>query len=151
MRHQLAVLERARPGRLRLTRADRVLWSWLSQVWRGWRGALVIVKPATVIAWHRRGFRLFWRWKTRRRLGRPPVSLEVRRLIRTIAEANPLWGAPRIHGELLKLGIEVSQATVARYMTRLSSAITSALACNALTPRAPIGIRGEGRPKPASV
>jgi transposase InsO family protein len=78
----------------------------------------VIVKPATVIAWHRRGFRLFWRWKSRRRLGRPPVSLEVRRLIRTIAEANPLWGAPRIHGELLKLGIEVSQATVARYMTR---------------------------------
>jgi hypothetical protein len=66
LRHQLAVLERARPGRLRLTRADRVLWSWLSQVWRGWRGALVIVKPATVIAWHRRGFRLFWRWKTRR-------------------------------------------------------------------------------------
>jgi len=80
------------------------------------RTALVIVTPATVIAWHRRGFRLFWTWKSRRRTGRPAVPLAVRTLIRTMSEANPLWGAPRIHGELLKLGIEVGQASVAKYM-----------------------------------
>jgi transposase InsO family protein len=76
----------------------------------------VIVKPETVIAWHRQGFRVFWTWKSRRRIGRPPVAADVRALIRTMAQENPLWGAPRIHGELLKLGLEVSQATVAKYM-----------------------------------
>ena len=89
---------------------------WLSRVWRDWR-TVVIVKPDTVLAWHRRGFRLVWTWKSRRR-GRPTVAAEVRTLIRTMSEANPLWGAPRIHGELLKLGITVSQATVAKYMVR---------------------------------
>jgi putative transposase len=89
----------------------------MSRVWRGWRTAVVIVRPETVIAWHRRGFRLFWAWRSRQR-GRPTVSPELRTLIRTLSEANPLWGAPRIHGELLKLGIGVSQATVAKYMTR---------------------------------
>jgi hypothetical protein len=79
---------------------------------------LVIVKPETVIAWHRQGFRLFSRWNSRRRLGRPTVPADVRELIRTMSEGNPLWGAPRIHGELLKLGIEVSQASVAKYMVR---------------------------------
>src|SRR4029077_4858288 len=74
------------------------------------------VKPATVIQWHRRGFRLFWRWRSRS--GRPSVEREIRDLIRQMSSANPLWGAPRIHGELLKLGIEVSQATVAKYMVR---------------------------------
>ena len=83
-----------------------------------WRTALVIVKPETVIAWHRQGFRLWWTWKSRRRIGRPTVSADIRVLIRTMAEANPRWGAPRIHGELLKLGIDVSQATVAKYMGR---------------------------------
>jgi hypothetical protein len=78
----------------------------------------VIVKPETVIAWHRRGFRLWWTWKSRRRMGRPTVPADVRVLIRTMAQANPRWGAPRIHGELLKLGIEVCQATVAKYMMR---------------------------------
>ena len=87
-------------------------------VWNEWRAAVVIVKPETVLAWHRRGFRLFWTWKSRRRLGRPVIPPDVRLLIRTMAEANPLWGAPRIHGELLKLGIDVSQATVAKYMPR---------------------------------
>jgi len=76
----------------------------------------VNVKPETVLAWHRRGFRLFWTWKSRRRLGRPGVPPHVRQLIRTMAEANPLWGVPRIYGELLKLGIDISQATVAKYM-----------------------------------
>ncbi len=118
LRHQLHVVNRSRPQRLRLTQADRMLWVWLSKVWNEWRAAVVIVKPETVLAWHRRGFRLFWTWKSRRRLGRPVIPPDVRLLIRRMAEANPLWSAPRIHGELLKLGIDVSQATVARYMAR---------------------------------
>jgi putative transposase len=79
---------------------------------------IVIVKPETVVAWHRKGFRLFWTWKSRRRIGRPPVAPDVRALIRKMAQENPLWGAPRIHGELLKLGVPVSQATVAKYLAR---------------------------------
>src|SRR5436190_23424664 len=118
LRHQLHVLNRSRPQRLRLTQADRMLWVWLLRVWDEWRAAVVIVKPETVLAWHRRGFRLFWTWKSHRPVGRPSVPRDVRQLIRTMAEANPLWGAPRIHGELLKLGIDVSQATVAKYMIR---------------------------------
>src|SRR5215471_2490474 len=118
LRHQLQVLERSRPRRLRLAKADRWLWAWLSRLWDGWRTAVVIVKPETVIAWHRQGFRLFWTWNSRPRHGRPPVAPETRALIRTMSEQNPLWGAPRIHGELLKLGIEISQATVAKYMAR---------------------------------
>jgi putative transposase len=118
LRHQVGVLNRSRPPRLRLTAADRVLWAWLSQAWSGWRSALILVKPDTVLAWHRRGFRLFWTWKSRHRTGRPAAAPEVRALIRQMAAANPLWGAPRIHGELQKLGISVSQATVAKYMPR---------------------------------
>jgi hypothetical protein len=79
---------------------------------------LQIVQPETVLAWHRRGFRLFWTWKCRRRIGRPAVPADVRALIRELSKANPLWGAPRIHGELQKLGISVSQSTVANYMRR---------------------------------
>src|SRR6266404_8496640 len=91
----------------------------LSRVWAQWRTALLIVKPETVIAWQRKGFRLYWRWKSRAgKFGRPCVSLEIRELIRQMSTANPLWGAPRIHGELLKLGIKVSQATVGRSMPR---------------------------------
>jgi hypothetical protein len=85
-------------------------------VWGGRRTALVIVQPETVVAWHRKGFRLFWAWKSRRRAGRPAVSSDVRSLIRKMAHENPLWGAPRIHGEVLKLGVQISQATVAKYM-----------------------------------
>jgi putative transposase len=118
LRHQLQVLERSRPQRVRLTCGDRLLWVWISRVWDGWRATIVIVKPETVLTWRRRGFRLFWTWKSRRHVGRPGVPQDVRQLIRTMAEANPLWGAPRIHGELLKLGIHVSQATVAKYMPR---------------------------------
>jgi len=95
-----------------------MLWTGLSRAWRSWRSALVIVKPETVISWHRRGFRLYWTWKSRRRTGRPGVPLEVRALIRELSAANPLWGAPRIHGELRKLGISVSQSTVAKYLRR---------------------------------
>src|SRR5215471_11853038 len=119
LRHQLQVLERSRPRRVPLTGADRLIWAWLARIWRGWRNAVVIVKPETVIGWHRQGFRLLWAWKSRRRPGRPSVSRDLRTMIRSMSEANPLWGAPRIHGELLKLGIDVSQATVAKYMVRL--------------------------------
>ena len=115
---QLAVMNRSRRPRLRLSPFDRMLWAWLSRSWRGWRSAVHIVKPETVVAWHRRGFRLFWTWKSRHRTGRPPVSPDVRALIREMSAANPLWGAPRIHGELRKLGISVSQSTVAAYMRR---------------------------------
>ena len=118
LRHQLAVVNRTRRPRLRLTSADRVLWAWLSRTWRGWRSVLHIVQPETVVGWHRRGFRLFWTWKSRRRIGRPGVPADLRALICELSAANPLWGAPRIHGELQKLGIVVSQSTVAKYMRR---------------------------------
>ena len=113
LRHQLQVLQRSRPHRLPLGKPDRCLWVWLSRVWTNWRTVLVIVQPETVIAWHRQGFRLVWTWKSRRRKGRPAVPADVRALIRTMSQTNPLWGAPRIHGELLKLGIDVSLTTVA--------------------------------------
>jgi len=119
LRHQISVLRRSTKKRTKLTMADRLFWAWLSRLWAGWRSALVIVKPETVIAWHRKGFRLFWTWKVRHgRTGRPAVSCEVRQLIRTMSRANPLWGAPRIHGELLKLGIQVGETSVGKYMVR---------------------------------
>ncbi len=119
LRHQLLVLERKRTTQSRLTRIDRFFWVWLYRLWPGCLDVVVIVKPDTVIRWHRRGFRLFWTWKSRpRRRGRPPVPQEVRVLIRRMSRENALWGAPRIHGELLKLGIEISQATVSNYMVR---------------------------------
>jgi putative transposase len=118
LRHQLHILKRSQGRQLRLTWFDRLLWVWFFRVWSQWRSALVIVKPDTIISWHRRGFRLFWRWKSRHGTGRPTVPHEVRTLIRTMSTANPLWGAPRIHGELLKLGLTVSQTTVAKYMVR---------------------------------
>ena len=116
LRHQLHVLRRQRPGRPRLIAIDRWLWVWLYRLWPHCLEAMVLVKPATVVQWHRHGFRLFWRWRSRS--GRPSMGHEVRELIRQMNAANPLWGAPRIHGELLKLGIEISQATVAKYMIR---------------------------------
>src|SRR5271165_3200893 len=116
LRHQLHVLRRQRPGRPRLFVSDRLLWIWLYRIWPRCLDAMVLVKPATVVQWHRQGFRLFWRWRSKS--GRPSVVREIRALIRQMSSANPLWGAPRIHGELLKLGIEISQATVAKYMVR---------------------------------
>jgi len=115
LRHQLTVLRRQRPGQPRLFSADRLLWVWLYRIWPQVLDAMVLVKPATVLDWHRKGFRLYWRRRSRR-LGRPRMNREIRDLIRQMSRANPLWGAPRIHGELLKLGIEVSQATVSRYL-----------------------------------
>jgi transposase InsO family protein len=118
LRHQLQVLERSQGRRLRLTRFDRLLWVWFSRVWSQWRSALAIVKPETVISWHRRGFRLFWTWKCRHKSGRSAAIREVRTLIHTMSTDNPLWGAPRLHGEWLKLGVTISQTTVAKYMVR---------------------------------
>jgi len=119
LRHQLVVLRRSTPKRLKLTTADRIFWLWMRRVWADWRSYLMIVKPETVVAWHRKGFRLFWRWKSRNgKPGRPRVSEEVRDLIRMMSRNNPRWGAPRIHGELLKLGIEITEPTVAKYVVR---------------------------------
>jgi transposase InsO family protein len=118
LRHQLGVLHRS-VKRPKLTPPDRVLWVWLSAVWNDWRSVLVIVKPDTVIAWHRESFRRFWRWKVRRgQPGRPAVSKSVRELIRKLSRENVLWGAPRIHGELLKLGIDIGETSVGKYMLR---------------------------------
>src|SRR5262245_13606353 len=115
LRHQLAVLERSRPARLPLTCWDRALWAFLLRHWSGWKDSLLLVKPQTVIAWHRRAFRLFWR---RRSLaGRSTTGAEIRRLVRQMAQENPTWGAPRIHGEFLKLGYVVAERPVSRYLT----------------------------------
>ena len=116
LRQQLAILKQRNP-RPRLTDTDRLFWVMFSRVWPGWREALHIVKPETVVRWHRQGYRYYWRWKSRHR-GRPKVDPEIRGLIRRMCRANPLWGAPRIHGELLKLGIEVSETTVSKYIIR---------------------------------
>src|SRR5271169_5844129 len=119
LRHQLGVLQRSTRKRPKLTPVDRLFWVCLSRVWRDWRSALAIVKPETVVAWHRAGFRLFWTWKVRRgQPGRPLISREVRHLIRRMCRENPLWGAPRLHGELLKLGIDIGESSVSKYMVR---------------------------------
>lgn len=117
LRHQINVLQRSQRGRVHLRTADRLFWTWLMHLWSGCRSGLAIVKAGTAIAWHRKGFRLYWTWKSRHgQPGRPPLAKEIREIIRKMSLANPLWGAPRIHGELLKLGIDVSQATVATYL-----------------------------------
>ena len=118
LRHQLNILRRKMPSRTRLTLIDRLVFVWLYRVRPSVLDAVMIVHPETVVRWHREGFRLYWRWKSRARIGRPRIPRDLRRLIREMSLANPLWGAPRIHGELLKLGIEVAQSTVAKYMVR---------------------------------
>jgi hypothetical protein len=118
LRHQLNVLRRQASSRPRLTAADRVLFVWLCRLFPSLRSAITIVQPDTVLRWHRSGFRLYWRWRSRSRGGRPKVPVEVRSLIRRMSMENPLWGAPRIHGELLRPGIEVAQSTVAKYMAK---------------------------------
>lgn len=120
LRQQIGVLTRTLgPRRLRLGRWDRVLWVALSRGWSEWRGALAIVQPATVIRWHRDGFRRFWTRKSRvRRVGRPGLDREIVKLIRNMSQANVTWGAPRISNELAKLGIELAVSTVAKYMLR---------------------------------
>src|SRR6478672_6188973 len=118
LRHQLNVLRRKSPQRLTFTSIDRLVFAGLYRLAPGVLDALKIVKPETVIRWHRAGFRAYWRWKSKPQGGRPKTPMEIRQLIREISLANPLWGAPRLHGELLKLGIDVGQTTVAKYMAR---------------------------------
>ena len=128
LRHQLGVLRRS-VKRPKLTLADRLLWAWLREAWSDWRSALVIVKPETVIGWHRKGFRLFWTWRVRHgQPGRPAVSKEIRQLIRKMSRENPLWGAPRIHGELLKLGIDIGETSVGKYILMQAEATVTRLA-----------------------
>ena len=115
LRQQLAVLRRKRP-RPALRAWDRIFWTGLRRVWPRWSEVLVIVQPETVISWHRAGFRRYWRWRSRRRGGRPRVNAETRALIKRMARENPDWGAPRVHGELLKLGLTISERSVARYL-----------------------------------
>jgi transposase InsO family protein len=115
LRQQLAIVQR-KTKRPRLTQADRAFWVALCGLWPDWHNALIIVKPETVIRWHRKGFKLYWTWKSRHRGGRPRIDAEIRTLIRRMARENPTWGAPRIHGELLMLGFEVGEATVSHYM-----------------------------------
>src|SRR5438309_11934842 len=108
LRQQLAVYKRKQP-RPKLNRFDRLFWVFVRQIWTNWAEALILVKPATVVAWHRAGYRLVWKWRSRRqRRGRPKIAEEVRDLIRRMKRENPTWGAPRIHGELLALGFEIS-------------------------------------------
>jgi putative transposase len=114
LRHQLGVLGRT-VKRPRLRKRDRIFWVWLSKVWPGWRSALVVVKPATVVAWHRKGFRLYWRWKSRKH-GRPKIDAEVRTLIRRMSNENPFWGAPRIQTELRMVGFDVAESTIANHL-----------------------------------
>ena len=116
LRHQLNVLRRKSPKRLAFGNIDRLVFAALYRVSPGVLDGLKILKPQTVIRWHRAGFRAYWRWKSRPRGGRPKIPADIRQLIRDMSAANPLWGAPRIHGELLKLGIDVGQTTVAKYM-----------------------------------
>ena len=118
LRHQLNVLRRKSPKRMAFTDVDRLVFARLYHLAPGVLNALKIVKPETVIRWHRAGFRAYWRRRSGPRWGRPQTPLEIRRLIRDVSLANPLWGAPRIHGELLKLGIEIGQTTVAKYMAK---------------------------------
>ena len=121
LRHQLNIQRRRLPKRHAFRATDRLIFAALYRFVPTVINALAIVRPKTVIKWHRNGFKSYWRWKSRRCGGRPVVPLEVRRLIREMSIANSLWGAPRIHGELLKLGIDVGQTSVAKYMVRRRS------------------------------
>jgi hypothetical protein len=118
LRHQLIILRRKVRGRVRLTNGDRLffiqLYRWFPSVLK----AITIVRPETLVRWHRAGFRRYWRWKSRSLGGRPQIDTDLRALIRRMSVDNPLWGAPRIHGELLKLGFEVAQSSVAKYMVK---------------------------------
>src|SRR5258708_1623881 len=116
--HQLIVSRRRLPGRVRLTKNDRwffiQLYRWFPSILK----VLTIIRPETLVRWHRAGFRSYWRWRSRLQGGRPQIDTELRALIRRMSVENPLWGAPRIHGELLKLGIEVAQSSVGKYMVK---------------------------------
>jgi hypothetical protein len=128
LRHQLIVLRRRVHGRVRLTNNDRLfflrLYRWFPSILK----VLTIVRPESLLRWHRAGFRCYWRWKSRRRGGRPQIETELRALIRRMSIENPLWGAPRIHGELLKLGFEVAQPSVAKILDQATRAAKPGMA-----------------------
>jgi putative transposase len=115
LRQQLSVFKR-RKQRLKLAAFDRLFWIGMNKIWTKWKGSLLIVTPETVVGWHRAGFRSYWRWRCRRQVGRGRrrISRELRELIFRMVAENPTWGAPRIHGELLQLGFDVSERTVSR-------------------------------------
>jgi len=117
LRQQLAIMKRA-CKRPQFQPKDRLFWVLLSRLWCRWRHVLIIVKPETVVGWHRQGFKLFWKYKSRHKGGgdRSRINKEIRGLVRKMAKANPFWGAPRIHGELLELGLEISERTVSNLM-----------------------------------
>jgi hypothetical protein len=117
LRQQLAILDRKRP-RPKLKNRDRLFWVLLSRLWSGWQSVLVIVKPETVIRWHRQGFKYYWRWKSRSKPGRPKIPRELRDLIRQMSRENLLWGAPHIQAQLHLLGYDLSASTIAKYMDR---------------------------------
>src|SRR5271169_5886254 len=118
LRHRLIVLRRNVRGRVQFTNSDRWFLVYLYRWFPSILNALTIIQPETLVRWHRVGFRWYWRWKSRRRGGRPQIETDLRALIRRMSIENPLWGAPRIHGELLKLGFEVAQSSVAKYMVK---------------------------------
>jgi hypothetical protein len=118
LRHQLSIAMRQAPPRLRLRGSDRALLVLMTRLWPNLLDAVQVVQPETVLRWHRAGFRVFWRWKSRKRAGRPRIDRGLRDLIRRMSMENPFWGASRIHGELLMLGFEVAQSTVSKYMVR---------------------------------
>jgi hypothetical protein len=117
LRQQVTLFQRSLK-RPRLHRRDRIFWVWLSRLWRDWRSSLLVVQPETVLRWHREGFRLYWRWKSRNRCGRPKLDAAIRVLIRRMSRDNPTWGRRRIRSELYLLGFEVGELTVAKYMVR---------------------------------
>lgn len=118
LRQQLAAYHHSRP-QPKLRQHDRLFWVVLSRLWPGWQSALLIVQPATVVHWHRQGFKLFWWWKSRSgKTGRPQIEREVRDLIRRMSRENAIWGAPRIQAELKLLGYAVAKSTVAQYPVR---------------------------------
>src|SRR6202142_240 len=120
LRHQLNIALRRAPRRLRLRGSDRALLVWMTRIWPNLLDLAQVVQPETILRWHRSGFRAFWRWKSRKRAGRPKIDRGLRDLIQRMSRENPLWGASRIHGELLMLGFEVAQSTVSKYMARSS-------------------------------
>jgi hypothetical protein len=118
LRHQLAIALRRAPPRFRLRGGDRALLRWMIRLWPSLIGTVQVVQPETILRWHRAGFKVFWRWKSRNRAGRPKIDRGLRDLIRRMSKENRLWGASRIHGELLMLGFQVAQSTVSKYMVR---------------------------------
>ena len=123
LRHQLNIALRRRLPRLQLQGSDRALLVWMTRLWPSLLGTIQVVEPATILRWHRAGFRSYWRWKSRKRAGRPRIDRELRDLIRRMNWENPLWGAPRIHGELLKLGFELAESTVSKYDAATASTL----------------------------